>query len=313
MNQSRIVGAVIVVIVFSGPAFGQFRLQPREASYPDRPIVAYVLEERGEAEQLRLTQQADFFDNILGGLGDTFRWWDIPLASATILPEVVEPKNQDARLRFPTLGLDIEISRQVARKDDGTSLGSSDPARFPQGALAVQFLSVGLLDILTDVPVTAEHYERVFVFQKALIYTRTLTGAAKQWFSRSRPDGSDTNSFFSAHTSVTFATSAFCYRTFSDFLDEADITRQPGVFRDVVKGTAFAGFYGWAAYVGYSRMRDSKHYLTDVLVGAAAGTIISNLLYTLHFDTDKKAGGGQRVSFEIAPMSEKAIGLLVRF
>lgn len=313
MNQSRIVGAVIVVIAFSAPAFGQFRLQPREASYPDRPIVAYVFEERGEAEQLRLTRQAAFYDNILGGLVDTFRWWDIPLASATILPEVVKPKNQDARLRFPTLGLDIEISRRIARKDDGTSLGSSNPASFPQGALAVQFLSVGLLDILTDVPVRADHYERVFVFQKALIYTRTLTGAAKQWFFRSRPDGSDTYSFFSAHTSVTFATSAFSYRTLSDFLDGADITRQPGVFRDVVKGTAFAGFYGWAAYVGYSRIRDNKHYLTDVLVGAAVGTIMSNLLYTLHFDTDKKTGGGQRVSVEIAPMREKAIGLLVRF
>lgn len=99
----------------------------------------------------------------------------------------------------------------------------------------------------------------------------------------------------------------------SDFLDEVGIDREPEVFRDLMKGTAFAGLYGWASYVGYSRIRDHKHYLTDVLVGAAAGTIISNLLYTLHFDTEEKPDGGQRVSIEVSAVGGKAIGLVVRF
>jgi hypothetical protein len=37
--------------------------------------------------------------------------------------------------------------------------------------------------------------------------------------------------------------------------------------------------YGWAGYVGYSRIQDRKHYLTDVVVGAASGTLVSYLLY----------------------------------
>jgi hypothetical protein len=37
--------------------------------------------------------------------------------------------------------------------------------------------------------------------------------------------------------------------------------------------------YGWAGYVGYSRIKDKKHYLSDVLVGAAAGSLISYFIY----------------------------------
>lgn len=313
MKQYQIVASFIFIIAFSDNSYGQLRLQSLEPRYSDEQNLAYVLQDRGEGEQSYSREQAAPYENMLQGLFRTFRWWDIPFASATILPTVLQPGNDDARLHFPLVALDVEIAQQVARKDNGTSLGSTNPAWFPRGVLAVHFLSVGLLDILTNTPITAEHYERGFVFQKALIYTRTLTGAAKHWFLRNRPDGSDSDSFFSAHTSITFATSAFCYRAVSDYLDEVTIGREHEVLRDLLKGTAFAGLYGWASYVGYSRIRDNKHYLTDVVVGAAAGTIISNLLYTLHFDTEEKTDPPQRVSIEVSPVAGNAIGIVLRF
>ena len=45
---------------------------------------------------------------------------------------------------------------------------------------------------------------------------------------------------------------------------------------------SFLGFYGYAAYVGYSRIRNDDHYFTDVVAGAAAGIFIGRGFYKLH-------------------------------
>ncbi len=93
-----------------------------------------------------------------------------------------------------------------------------------------------------------------------------------------------------------------------------ELTDNPGLARGIMKGTAFLGLYGWASYVGYSRIRDSKHYLTDVIVGAAVGTVISNLLYTLHFASEEEDGDSAHgLTFGIAPGTGGGIGLAVRF
>jgi membrane-associated phospholipid phosphatase len=65
--------------------------------------------------------------------------------------------------------------------------------------------------------------------------------------------------------------------------------------------------YGWAGYVGYSRIHDRKHYLTDVLIGAASGTLVSYLLYP-HQGKNEKV----RLGFQPAP-SGATLGLGVRF
>ena len=255
-----------------------------------------------------------FYQNLSRGLLRTFRWWDIPFTAVTILPDKFRPEEDDDRFLLPPLAIDAELSRQFVRKDHRVSFGSNNPDIFPRAVAGLYLASISFLDLLTDVPINEKHYEWVFVFHKALIYTRTLTGATKQWFSRTRPDGSDTYSFFSGHTSITFATSAFCYRGMSDLLDEVHITDKPDLARTILKGTAFTVLYGWASYVGYSRVRDNKHYLSDVLIAAGSGTLISNLLYSLHFNTNTKdAQSEQRVKVEISPISPTEVSLIVRF
>ena len=70
---------------------------------------------------------------------------------------------------------------------------------------------------------------------------------------RQRPDGSNYQSFPSGHSSVTFAAATV-------------IERHLGW-----KKAALA--YIIAAYVASSRMHDNRHYLSDVIFGAATGTI----------------------------------------
>jgi len=45
--------------------------------------------------------------------------------------------------------------------------------------------------------------------------------------------------------------------------------------------------------VGFSRIHDKKHYLSDVIVGAASGTIVSYLVYPRQSQSDKLQMGLQ--------------------
>jgi membrane-associated phospholipid phosphatase len=70
---------------------------------------------------------------------------------------------------------------------------------------------------------------------------------------RERPDGSDHQSFPSGHASVTFAAATV-------------IERHLG-WRKALLG------YAVASYVAMSRIHDNRHYLSDVMFGAAVGSI----------------------------------------
>jgi membrane-associated phospholipid phosphatase len=90
-------------------------------------------------------------------------------------------------------------------------------------------------------------------FYKSFFTNLGLTYGLKLGINKERPDGSDHNSFPSAHTSVAFQSAAFIQKR-----------------------------YGWkksipaylsAAFVGYSRVYADKHYVEDVLAGAAIGVL----------------------------------------
>ena len=77
------------------------------------------------------------------------------------------------------------------------------------------------------------------------------TEGLKQLIPEQRPDGSDYKSFPSGHTSVSFAAAATLEKRYG---------WQVGVPAHVV-----------AAFVGVSRVEAKKHFVGDVLVGAAIG------------------------------------------
>jgi len=88
---------------------------------------------------------------------------------------------------------------------------------------------------------------------QAQVLTELLVQPIKFAVGRERPDHSNNQSFPSGHAAVTFATATV-------------IERHLGW-----RNSALA--YTLASYVAMSRLHDNRHYLSDVVFGAAVGTI----------------------------------------
>jgi hypothetical protein len=88
---------------------------------------------------------------------------------------------------------------------------------------------------------------------RAQIVTSILTTGLKYAVQRERPDGSNHHSFPSGHASITFATATVLERH--------------------VGWRLSAVGYTVASYVAASRLHDNRHYLSDVVFGAAVGAI----------------------------------------
>lgn len=88
---------------------------------------------------------------------------------------------------------------------------------------------------------------------RAQALTEILVEPLKLATHRERPDGSDHQSFPSGHAAITFAAATV-------------IERHLGWRHSIAA-------YAIAAYVAASRLSDNRHYLSDVVFGAAVGTI----------------------------------------
>jgi len=86
---------------------------------------------------------------------------------------------------------------------------------------------------------------------RAQLLSQGYTQVVKITAQRERPDGSDDRSFPSGHAAATFAT--------------ANVIRRHYGWRWGTLG------YGVAAYVAMARLSHNKHYLSDVVFGAAVG------------------------------------------
>lgn len=115
---------------------------------------------------------------------------------------------------------------------------------------------------------------------RAQIVTGALTYGIKGAVRRERPDGSGGYSFPSGHASVTFASATVLARHFG-----------------------WKGYltYAVSSYVGASRLHDNRHYLSDVIFGAALGTV-SGRTVTRH--------GRNTWTFAPAPVN-RGIGIIV--
>ena len=96
---------------------------------------------------------------------------------------------------------------------------------------------------------------------RAQALTEMLVQPIKFATGRERPDLSNRQSFPSGHAAITFATAAV-------------IERHLGWKRSLLA-------YGVASYVAASRLHDNRHYLSDVVFGAAVGSIAGRTV-TVH-------------------------------
>jgi hypothetical protein len=99
---------------------------------------------------------------------------------------------------------------------------------------------------------------------QAQILTEMLVQPIKFATHRERPDGSNHQAFPSGHAAITFATATV-------------IERHLG-WRKSLLG------YAIASYVAASRLHDNRHYLSDVIFGAAVGSIAGRTV--VHHEAD---------------------------
>jgi membrane-associated phospholipid phosphatase len=105
----------------------------------------------------------------------------------------------------------------------------------------------------------------------ALTTVDKTTAIIKQSTNRTRPDGSDNESFPSGHTSQAFSAA----RIISDNLQYYN-------FSDEAQTNIRYGAYAFATGTAWARVEAKKHHPTDVLIGAALGnfmTIFFNELF----------------------------------
>ncbi len=111
---------------------------------------------------------------------------------------------------------------------------------------------------------------------RAQILNGILTGAIKLAVDRTRPNGGS-NSFPSGHSSATFATAAVAASHFG--------------WKVGLPAYAFSGFVGWC------RVRDLQHWVTDTAAGATLGIVVGTTVSAGHRDREwqvvpaKTAGG----------------------
>jgi hypothetical protein len=220
--------------------------------------------------------------NISGAFTSVLEWYDIPMGVAYTYRNVV-----GNNLTITPGALDKEISEDFGNNKN-ISPGSMDKEIIPRTIYLSRLAITAGLNIFTNLKISQESYRNTFLFEKSLLYTYTLTEITKNLIHRQRPDGSDNRSFFSGHASTTFAAATFLYLELNDFYNDWDVTADNSFLRNTFKATTFSVLYGWSGYVGYSRIHDKKHYLSDVLVGAAVGTLVSVFVYDSYVNKEMK-------------------------
>lgn len=154
------------------------------------------------------------------------------------------------------------------------------------GGLTIAALDIGRREFSRDIP--------LFIAGSAL--TGAITGAAKRLVARPRPycqggvvplrdrapsDPYHIQSFFSGHSSQAFFTAGFVNNRLRRHMRQewkADEYRS-------WRWTSPLVCFGWASFVGLSRIQADKHHFTDVAVGAMAGYAVSELFYRLCYES----------------------------
>ncbi|MFC2094172.1 phosphatase PAP2 family protein [Bacteroidota bacterium] len=86
-------------------------------------------------------------------------------------------------------------------------------------------------------------------------------------------------SFFSAHTSISFASAVFLSTTFNKYNPDSKLT-------PYIWGTSLL----LASVVGYLRYASGKHFPTDIITGAIVGSIIGYLIPLIHESDEEETG-----------------------
>ncbi|RMG14675.1 MAG: phosphatase PAP2 family protein [Deltaproteobacteria bacterium] len=146
---------------------------------------------------------------------------------------------------------------------EASALGAQSPPLILGGtALTI----AGLALFADDASDSARQWKHLEIFAVSQAVTSGLTDLLKVATWRERPDGGNHLSFPSGHTSSAFAWATFVWRRYG---------WQWGL-----------PAYVFAAFVGFSRIHDDRHWLSDVLAGALLGVSVTYVVDELYGPLD---------------------------
>lgn len=114
----------------------------------------------------------------------------------------------------------------------------------------------------------SEHslYNRTILYGSSGLLTYSICGIVKHTVSKQRPDGSDFMSIPSRRTALAFASATFLHEE----------------YKHCSYWYGIAG-YSIASATAALRILNNRHYMSDVLIGAASGILITETVYWLFY------------------------------
>lgn len=155
------------------------------------------------------------------------------------------------------------------------------------------FFSIGLLATPALLSINRDFPEIItlgIMYTEALLTTWSLKSLSKALITRHRPynyfenpsehffDEESADSFFSSQTAMSFTSAAFISTVFSSYSENT-------LAEIIVSSSAFAA----ATAVGAMRLLSGSHFASDVLVGAAVGTLSGFLIPALHKNLERNS------------------------
>ena len=116
--------------------------------------------------------------------------------------------------------------------------------------------------------------ERSIIYGSSLLIASAITLPLKHITKEERPDGSNSLSFPSGHTTFAFASAQFMYREYKD-----------SNFLLGISG------YSFAVFTGVYRMLNNKHWFGDVVAGAGFGILSTEMADWLYPTINRFLGG----------------------
>jgi hypothetical protein len=188
--------------------------------------------------------------NLLIGTKNCFLGWNLAILGA----------GGGSAIALSQTGADDDIQDSIKGVlGDFADIGNVGGSAFTLAGIALSTFAVGIISKNSRVVETG----RALI--EAEIITAVMTSIVKVSVGRERPDGSGnrfSSSFPSGHVSGSFALASTIDSMYGHYVGMP--------------------LYLFAGYVGFSRMSDNKHFLSDVIFGAALGTAVGRGVAKIH-------------------------------
>lgn len=220
--------------------------------------------------------QYDTIDSSSGSIRTKKKWHQTNLFRATVVPLALTGVGLYAASERSVVSR-FQVQKSLTSEFPGFASTLDDYLRYapPAAVYGLDLLGVESKNSFKD---------KTLIFLKANIIGYSLGFALKGITKVRRPDNSSSASFPSLHTTQAFLGATFMHKELG----------HRSIWYSV-------GAYTVATVTGFYRLLNNKHWLSDVLVGAALGILSVNVAYLTHKYRGSGKNRSQRASVIISP------------